>query len=81
MKAQVRLFALAKQLARQEAIDVDLPDKPTVADLREAIAAQHPALAHLVRHAMFAIDTEFANDAKTIPPSAEIACIPPVSGG
>ena len=73
MKVQVKLFALAKQLARQEAVDVDLPDNATVADLREAVVAQHPALAHLVRHAMFALDTEFANDAKTITPGDEIA--------
>jgi molybdopterin converting factor small subunit len=30
---------------------------------------------------MFAIDAEYAIDATTIGPAAEVACIPPVSGG
>jgi molybdopterin converting factor small subunit len=30
---------------------------------------------------MFAIDAEYAVDATPIPLAAEVACIPPVSGG
>jgi sulfur-carrier protein len=81
MKATVKVFALARQLAGQETLAVDLPPGATVADLRGAIAAQHPALADLVAHALFAVNADYANDAAPIPAGADLACIPPVSGG
>jgi molybdopterin converting factor small subunit len=38
-------------------------------------------LAVVLRHAMFAVNTDYAADDTVIPPRAEVACIPPVSGG
>ena len=81
MKATVKVFALARQLAGQAALAVDLPPGATVADLRRAIADQHPALANLVAQALFAVNADYASDATSIPPDADLACIPPVSGG
>jgi molybdopterin converting factor small subunit len=49
--------------------------------LRQAIAEQYPALADLVAHALFAVNADYASDAIPIPAEAELACIPPVSGG
>jgi molybdopterin converting factor subunit 1 len=81
VKVQVKLFAVAKQLAGSETVEVELPAGATVAQLRAALAAQSPPLAHLASHAMFAINAEYAENSTPIPPAAEIACIPPVSGG
>jgi len=81
MKARVRLFAVARQLAGVDTIDVDLPRGATVSDLRDAIQSQFPDLAHLMRHTAFAVNTDYAQDETEIPDDAEIACIPPVSGG
>jgi molybdopterin converting factor small subunit len=81
MKATVRVFALARQLAGQESLVVDLPSGATVADLRRAIADQYPALAGLVVHTLFAVNTQYAVDDTPIPADADLACIPPVSGG
>jgi molybdopterin converting factor small subunit len=81
MKATVRVFALARQLAGHDSVTVDLPPGATVADLRRAMADQHPALADLVDHALFAINAQYASDATPIPAAADLACIPPVSGG
>ena len=81
MKAQVKLFALARQLADCDTLEVDLPDGSTVAALRRIIGEQCPPLADLVRHAMFAVDTQYANEDSPIHNDAEIAFIPPVSGG
>ena len=81
MKATVKVFALARQLAGQESLAVDLPPEATVADLRRAIADQYPALANLVAHALFAVNTQYASDTAPIPADGELACIPPVSGG
>lgn len=80
-QVRVKLFAAAKQLACQEAVVVELPQLATIATLRAALAEQFPPLAPLIGRAMFSIDLDYATDKTAIPPHAEIACIPPVSGG
>ncbi len=81
MKVMVRLFAAARQAAGQDRLELELPEGATVGDLRRALSGQLPELADLVRRAMFAVDTEYAPDDRTLPRDAEVACIPPVSGG
>ena len=78
---QVKLFAAAKQIAQKDLVQVDLPASATIADLRKALAAKYPPLADLISLAAFAIDMDFANDESVIPTDADVACIPPVSGG
>jgi molybdopterin converting factor small subunit len=41
----------------------------------------YPELAPILRRAMIAVNTDYAGDDTVIPASAEVACIPPVSGG
>lgn len=81
MRIAVKLFAAARQFAAAEEAVVDLPNNATIADLRAALVMQHPPLAPLLRHALFAMNAEYVADAAQVVPSAEIACIPPVSGG
>ena len=81
VRVQVKLFAAAKQLAGQESLAVELPEPATIATLRAALAEQFPPLAPLVQRAMFSLNLDYAPDNTAIPPQAEIACIPPVSGG
>ena len=81
MRIRVKLFAVAKQRAGREVVELELPEPATVADLRSALVEQHPSLAGIVPHARFAIDSEYAADQRVIPLAAEIAIIPPVSGG
>jgi len=81
MKATVQLFAGARELAGQAEIELDLPTTTSVGALRAALLADCPALAPLLPHALFAINTNYATDETLVPDGAEIACIPPVSGG
>jgi len=81
MKACVRLFARAKDLAGADTVTVHLPDGATVAELRRQLAAEHPALANLLARCAVAVNDEFAEDTLTLPLQAEIALLPPVSGG
>jgi molybdopterin converting factor subunit 1 len=81
VKVQVKLFAVTRQLAGQDQIEVRLSDDATVGELRQAIAQRVPALAPLLPHVMFALNAEYAEDDQPIRPEQEIACIPPVSGG
>jgi molybdopterin converting factor small subunit len=81
VRVTVRLFALARQRAGQPELVVDIAEPATVAALKEALAAL-PALAPLVPQLMIAIDADYAgDDQRPIPPGAEVAAIPPVSGG
>lgn len=81
MKHQVLLFAAAKRLIGQSAVVLDLPGSATVADLRAALRSRHPALTEILAHAKLAVNSEYAADGAPLPPGAEIALIPPVSGG
>jgi molybdopterin converting factor small subunit len=78
---RVKLFAVAKQAAGRDAVDLDLPEGATVGDLRRRLGVDVPGLSGLVARMTFAIGTDYADDAAIIPPDADVACIPPVSGG
>ena len=81
MILRVKLFAVAKQLAGSDAVEVDLPQGSTVGQLRAAVAEQMPALAEVLGHVMIAVNMQYASDETVVPARAEVACIPPVSGG
>ena len=81
MTVRVQLFAIAKDLAQTGLIELTLSEGATVGDLRRALATQVPALAGVLGHVLFAINNEYATDATLVPPGADVACIPPVSGG
>jgi len=81
VKVRVRLFAVAKQVAGRESVEIDLPEGATIAQLRDQLGARVPLLAGIVGQMMFAVDVQYANDQTPIPPGADVACIPPVSGG
>jgi len=81
VKVRVQLFAVARQAAGQEAVELELPDGATVAALRERLAAQVPQCSAMLSRMMIAINAEYAADSAVVPPEADVACIPPVSGG
>jgi molybdopterin converting factor subunit 1 len=81
MNVRVKLFAVAKQRMGRAEINVDLPEAATVQQLRGAIIEQHPALTDVLAHARLAVNSDYAADTVVVLPSAEIAIIPPVSGG
>ena len=81
MQCQVRLFARARDLAGAEEVTVVLPEPATVAELRRALARAYPALAALLERSALAVDNEFADDTLKVHPGAEVALLPPVSGG
>ena len=81
MKVRVRLFAVAKQVAGRDSVELDLPEPATIAQLREALGTEVPQLSGIVARMMFAVDMQYAHDETRVPPGAEVACIPPVSGG
>jgi molybdopterin synthase catalytic subunit len=81
MQIRVRLFALASQLVGARQLEVDVDETADVAALRDALFAQHPALRALENHALLAVNAEYADDMTPVSQDAEVALIPPVSGG
>jgi molybdopterin converting factor subunit 1 len=81
MKVNVKLFAVARQWADTEAVELELPESATVAQVRSALLESLPRLEQFGRQLRFAVNSEYADDSTPVPVDAEIACIPPVSGG
>lgn len=81
MTLRVHLFARARDLAGAETLQVELADGATVADLRRHLVEVCPALTPLLPRCALAVDNEFADDGWPLSPTAEVAVLPPVSGG
>lgn len=81
MKVSVILFASLKEAAGQDRIELDLVPPVIVGSVRQALAARFPRLTELVQRSMMAVNEEYAPDDAPVEPQAELACIPPVSGG
>lgn len=81
MKVTVKLFAAARDVVGASQLVLDLPEGATVANLRVEIARQVPDLSPLLASMAFAQDADYVADEEPLRKGAEIACIPPVSGG
>jgi molybdopterin converting factor small subunit len=81
MNVEVKLFAVAKQLVGDTAIELDVREGTTIGDLRSRLAAEYPDLAPLLPHVLFAVGSQYVGDSHAIVDATPIACIPPVSGG
>lgn len=81
MNVQVKLFAVARQVAGTEVVTLELGEAATVRDARAALVERYPALATTMRHMLMAVDTEYADDDALLSSRSEVALIPPVSGG
>lgn len=81
MNVRVKLFALTQDLAGTDEVSLELTSPVTIAAIRSALAEAVPALGPILSSCAFAVDNEYATNATEITGQAEIACLPPVSGG
>ena len=81
MTVRVKLFAAAREKAAADYAEVDLPSGATIGQLRSALIERIPLLATIVAHSRLAMNSEFADDRMAIIAAADLALIPPVSGG
>ncbi len=81
MNIRIKLFAIARQRLGRDEVEVALSGSATVADLRRALAEQYPPIADVLPHIRIAVNSSYAGDSTVIPAAAELALIPPVSGG
>ena len=82
MTVTVRLFAVLRERAGRDSVEIELPDDATVADAFERLAAE-PGLGELVARLplRMAVNREYVGGDARISPGDELAVIPPISGG
>ncbi|REJ67004.1 MAG: molybdopterin converting factor subunit 1 [Planctomycetota bacterium] len=81
MIIEIKLFAVARQLADAETVSLEVPAGASLAEVRTALADRVPELADLAAQVRFAVNAAYADDATPIREGDEVAMIPPVSGG
>jgi len=79
---RVRLFAILRERAGADRIDVQLEDGATVADALQALR-QEERLSDLLARlpVQMAVNRDYATPATRLRADDELALIPPVSGG
>ncbi len=80
-RIKILFFATLRDRAGTRALELDIPEGMTVWGLKEHLAAERPELKAALESVLISINREYAFDEALIPPNAEVAMFPPVSGG
>ena len=75
----VLLFARARDMVGSDCVEIE--QAATVRELRRRLAEKYPKLASLLEKSAIAVNDEFARDDAVLAPGAQVALLPPVSGG
>lgn len=81
MKIHLLAFASAGDALGAGEMDLEMPDGSRVADLRERLDRDHPKLAPLWPRLAVAVDGRVVTPDAPLADGAEVALLPPVSGG
>jgi molybdopterin converting factor small subunit len=81
MKVRVRFYAQLRDAAGTSELDVDLPERSTIADLLESIYGQRPGLRAHDATMLFGLGLEFVRRNQLLSEGDEVAIMPPVQGG
>ena len=78
---KVLFFATLRDKAGTRALELDVKPGATIEQLKKILVGRYPDLDGLMEHCLASINHEYRFDETEIPPGAEIAFFPPVSGG
>jgi len=81
MQIRVLFFATLREIAKTKELELEVPEGTTLQQLKPMLVKRIPALAPALMTSLASVNKEFAFDADEIPPEAEVAFFPPVSGG
>lgn len=81
LQVEVKLFAGMAQRAKTRSVILDLAEGAKVADLVAELGRVRPELAEMLGSVRVAVNQTFVDGDAALPAGAEVALIPPVSGG
>jgi molybdopterin converting factor subunit 1 len=74
-------FATLRERAGARSMELEIPADLTIQGLKDKISNEFPNLKDSMSSVLITINREYAFDEAVIPPNAELAMFPPVSGG
>jgi molybdopterin synthase catalytic subunit len=83
MLLQVRLFAVLRERAGSDSLEIELAEGATVAEALRALAAKSEPLGEALgaMPVVMAVNRDYVGEEAKLAPGDELALIPPVSGG
>ncbi|MGC1376556.1 MAG: molybdopterin converting factor subunit 1 [Anaerolineales bacterium] len=78
---KVLFFATLRDKAGTKMIEIDVEPGATIRAVKDAVIRRFPGIQESIEHCLAAVNHEYSDEAAEIPPAAEIAFFPPVSGG
>jgi molybdopterin converting factor subunit 1 len=80
MKMEILAFGIAKEIVGAPSFSFEIEEGATVNNLKQLLEKKFPELKALSSYRI-ALNSEFAGEQQPIHQHAEVAIIPPVSGG
>jgi molybdopterin converting factor subunit 1 len=80
-RIKLLFFATLRDRAGSRSIELDVPNDLSVQGLKNQLSSEYPNLKESMSSVLITINREYAFDDAVIPPNAELAMFPPVSGG
>lgn len=77
----IHFYAGLRDLAKTARMELSWSPRMSVTDLRNTLCTQYPSIATLLTRSNLAVNDQIVSDDATIPDNAEVALLPPVSGG
>lgn len=78
---QILMFAAARDHADADVIELEIESPATAATILQQIGVRVPAIATLLPSCRLAVNRAFVTAETVVDADAEVALIPPVSGG
>jgi molybdopterin synthase catalytic subunit len=80
-RVKLLFFATLRDRAGTKSMELEVPADLTIQGLKDKLSIEHPNLKESMSSVLITINREYAFDDAVIPPNAELAMFPPVSGG
>ncbi len=80
-KVKLLFFATIRDRAGMKSLEIEIPETMTVQELKDKISTDYPNLKQSMESVLISVNKEYAFDEAVLPPNAEVALFPPVSGG
>lgn len=80
-RVKLLFFATLRDRAGTKSMELEVPADLTVQGLKDKLSNEFPNLRESMSSVLITINREYAFDDAVIPPNAELAMFPPVSGG